>query len=154
MKRISSGFTLVELLIVLAIVGILLVVITVNAAGEVRRNALREAASIVLQQTARARDTSLRTSRDQVLSWTPSSITWSSTVDTRTFPLPRGTKIITPSSATTYQAPWGELQTATGGSLRLELQDTSDTIHTAIDLVGVTGKAIWRSTEAVGTDLK
>jgi prepilin-type N-terminal cleavage/methylation domain-containing protein len=154
MKGISSGFTLVELLIVLAIVGILLVVIIVNAAGEVRRNALREAASIVLQQTSRARDAALRTSRDQVLSWTPTSITMSSTVDTKTFPLPKGIKIITPSSVTSYQAPWGELQTSTGGSLRLELQDDSDTVHTAIDLLGVTGKPIWRTTEAVGTALR
>lgn len=144
----KSGFTLLEILVVLAIVGILAGIFGVNYVQSIRRANLNEAAVNVAATLTRARSLAQRSSTDQAVSWTATTLT----AGTQSLTIPNGARIATAAATGyTYTAPYGELVTPIPpggtepvGGLRLELVDGSGRWKTAVDAVGVTGKVIRR----------
>lgn len=144
MKR-SDAFTLVQTLVVIAIVGILAGIFGWNLLSSIRRADLREAQAAVATELARARSMSQRSSADQVVTWTGTTLT----TGTKTITVPNGALIATaaPSANYTYTAPYGEFLAPTGqpAGLMLELIDRSGQYHTAVLAMGVTGKVVRRN---------
>lgn len=152
MKK-AEGFTLLELLAVLAVVGLLAGLAAPAIVGNIRRANLAEAATVVYAELNRARSLSQRKSEDQAVTWTADSI---SAGAGRTVLLPNGARIVTPAAAGhRYTAPHGEFLTPGGGvgGLRLELVDASGQWKTAVDAVGVTGKVVRRAVVALADPL-
>ena len=151
----GAGFTLLEVLVVLAILALLAGLLGVNLMQSIRRANLNEAAAVVYAELYRARSLAQRSSTDQAVSWTATSL---SAGAGRSVDLPNGARITTPpATGYTYTAPYGEFtdpSSSTGaGGLRLELVDASGQYHTAVDAVGVTGKVIRRRVVALADPL-
>lgn len=142
--RRASGVTLVEMLIVLAIIGVICTIGYVNMRSWVLSNRVREAASQVTTDLERLRSNAWKTSADRTLtlgtggtSYTlnlngvPSSVT-----------LPHGARMALVNgsgSVLTYTAPYGEYQ-ATSRTITVTVPGASKTA--TLYIVGVTGKVI------------
>lgn len=139
----KNGFTLLEILVVLAIIGILIGIFGVNYIQSIRRANLNEAATTAFSALYRARSLSQRGSTDQPVTWTANTINAGTG---RSMTLPNGAVIVTaPVNGYVYTAPYGELTLPSGmEGLRLEIKDSTGQYHTAIDLLGVTGKVMRR----------
>lgn len=144
MNQSRNGFTLLEILVVITILGILMSIFGVNYAENIRRQQFNEAATTVYAELNRARSTSQRTSTPQAVTWTATTL---SAGAGRSIMLPNGARFVTtPEAGLTYTAPYGELAQpgGTSGGYRLELLDRTGRYRTAVDAVGVTGKVIRR----------
>ena len=151
----KTGFTLIELLVVIAIVGIIAVAIGIPSLRSFRASQMGEAAGVVFTEFNRARSAAQRTSANQTITWTATSITVTpGTGAGRTTPIPNGVKIVpAPAAGLVYTAPYGELSTpaADGQGFRMEL--ATSTLHTSVDAAGVLGKPIRRRVVDLSTSL-
>ncbi len=151
MRHYSKGFTLLELLAVLVVVGILLGLVMGSMVPQLRRSALAEAQTDLSVQLEKARSAAWRSGKSQTLSWTETSFTaTSSNGSAATVVITNGARIVTPqpANAPVYLAPFADFQTVGGGGLRLELVDSSGSYHTTVDAAGVTGKVMRRQVVA------
>lgn len=146
-----AGFTLLEILVVMTIIGILMGIFGVSYMRQVRVQRLNEAAATVYAELNRARGASQRQSVNQPITWTATTL---SAGAGRSVTLPNGASFVTtPVIGLTYTAPHAELVVPGGGAggWRLEIVDSTGTLHTAVDAVGVTGKVIRRNVLPLAT---
>ena len=143
------GFTLLEILIVLVIIGILSGIFGWNLIRNIRTAELREAANQVATDLRRSRSQAQRSSSDIVLILPNSSGDTKYKVDAVWKNLPNGVRLFCKTTCgsgsttnVTYQAPYGELGAGATGSaytLKSPMDSVSDL---EIRIVGVTGKVI------------
>jgi len=142
MTRHKQGFTIIELLVIIAILGILLALATTAWRGWVQRQDLQSAARTVLAALNEARSDARRTSNDQQVTWDETSVTSIAGLDAemQVF-LPAGTRITTATDTVLYTAPFGRAQFL-GDELRITVvSDRLTTNNTRQVIVyGVTGK--------------
>lgn len=139
---------MIELLIVIAIIGILAVIFGWNMLQSIRAAELREAATQVATDFRKARSQSQRGSVNASLELPKTTAGNSYTASGVLKTLPNNTTIIckttcgTASTTTvTYQAPYGELLGATGNVFTISsLSGGVDPLE--VRIVGVTGKVI------------
>lgn len=148
MRLLIRGFTLLELLLVILIVGILFSLLIVNIRGELISNQIRSAASQIAPALENLRSSAVKTSKDAKFTLINSGKSYeirSNGVSTgdpvQTVAIPDGVQLTintVNSGFITYKAPYGDIDT-TGRTLVLaKTGGTSQTIY----LVGVTGKVI------------
>ncbi len=147
-----DAFTLIEILVVLAIIGILLGIFSLNYVRSIRSAELRDAATQVTADFRRARSQAQRGSADVVIEWTQSGTENTATtyaVGGVSRNLPNGVKLSCTLNCTgsgvksvTYTAPYGEIGTS-GSVLTLKSSASSMGItDLEVRVVGVTGKVI------------
>ncbi|WP_264776062.1 prepilin-type N-terminal cleavage/methylation domain-containing protein [Deinococcus aetherius] len=151
----SPGFTLVELLVVITIIGILAAAFAFTSLRGWRVQQLQEGAGQLVADLERARSLAQRNSQDSTVTLgstsvsVPSgsySVTLSGTA--RTYTLPNGVRAApstgtTPNTAT-FTAPYGELGNTTGVVWVVSSPLVSNQLY--VKLVGVTGKVILSAT--------
>ena len=101
----TRAFTLIELIVVIAVIGILVAIAYPSYLTQIRRNRLDEAASLVYAQAQAARSSAIRLSQPQTLSWTPTSFN----AGGRVFPMPSEARIVSRDSGRPqlHRAVWG-----------------------------------------------
>lgn len=151
MSRNTSGFTIIELLVVILIIGILSVIFFESFTLGLRRAELNEAASQIASDFKKARSISQKQSIDIKVSWpgsnfTTYTITQGTTVSR--YNVPNGVTVSCSSdcgsNSFTYNAPYGELEGITSGPI-FTLSSPSTSLNnpaTEVRIVGVTGKVI------------
>ena len=136
-----AGFTLLEILVVLAIIGIL-ATIGFSALGRyTARTQFNDAQQVLVQALNRARDQARRTSQNQTVSWTGGGSDYQIKVEGVPVALPNGVKITGVPSQTAsfiYQAPYGRT-TLTNTEFMLTGRYN---IQAAVRVFGVTGKVV------------
>lgn len=147
----KNGFTLLEILVVIAIIGILAAIFGTSLVRSVQRSQFVEAQIAVSTALQRGRSLSQRTSKDQPVTWTSTTLT----VGDTTLTLPNGATITTaapanvtpattpPTSTLKYTAPYGELEPA-GGQI-IALRSAGGLWSTEVVMLGVTGKVVRRA---------
>lgn len=144
MTRHNKGFTVIELLIVIAILGVLLALATNAWRSWVQRQELQSAARTVLAALNEARSDARRTSQDQQVTWDETSVTSIAGLDAemQVF-LPANTRITTDVGTILYTAPFGRAQFP-GDELRIEVVSDRFTNNNTRQIIiyGVTGKAV------------
>ena len=144
MKR--AGFTLLEILVVLAIIAIIAGIFATSLIRNIRAAELREAATNVASDLRRARSLAQRGSVDQVISWGPGEVK-SYLVSGKETHLLNNVRVSCHSgcgsavSSLTYQAPFGELSRPQGYVFRFTSPMNGIT-PVDVKVVGVTGKVI------------
>ncbi len=141
-NRPAQGFTLIEVLIVLAVLGIVLAIAGNSLLGYLQSQQMREAAQQVAGDLERVRSGAMRYNRDatfEIISATSYRMTVNGVAQTIT--LPDSAQITsTPANATlTYSAPYSELSSA---QATIVVKRTGSTKQTTLRTVGVTGKVV------------
>ncbi|ADI14433.1 pilus assembly FimT family protein [Truepera radiovictrix] len=138
----SKGFTLLELLIVCACIGLLLGVGGVLFTGAINRSRLAEASAQLVGDLQRARSAAQRYNQNaelEVRATTASAYTLTINGRSTERRLPAGTQLRTPSpTAIRYHAPFGETS-GTNVTLTVELQ-RGRAQPRYVRVIGVTGK--------------
>ncbi|WP_424949746.1 pilus assembly FimT family protein [Deinococcus sp.] len=160
-SRLLRGFTLIEVLIVLVIVGIVTAVLVAFSADSYRKTQLRDGATQLVADLNRARGQAQRSSTDSVVTidgaaGTPFATyktTWGGNV-AGVAPTPVNRSLadpirVAPYNASylptiTYSAPYGEINSAIG--IVWEVSSLSTSAKLYIKSVGVTGKVILSAT--------
>ncbi len=137
-----KGFTVLELLIVCAIIGILIAVGFVSFRGAIDRSRLSEASAQVVADLQRVRSAAQRYNQNASFTTagkTVTSYTVSLGGQNLTYTLPAGTQLASSDKLNlTYSAPFGEVgMTNTDLTLSLQKQPTQTRV---IKVLGVTGK--------------
>lgn len=147
MRGKTSGFTLIEVLVVIAIIGILGGIFGSSLIRSIRTAELREAANQVASDFQRARSLSQRGSTNVTITAPKGTASGSYSVDGQARTLPNNIKLVCKTNcgtgaaaATTYQAPYGELTNL--GSVFTVQSPASGVAALEIRIVGVTGKVI------------
>lgn len=141
--RMQKGFTIIEILIVLMLVGILVAISLEAVRGQVLGSALREADSQLVADLEQARSSAFKTSQDSVftLAADGKSYTLKLAGQSITKRLPNPVTMTISGTSTpntfTYSAPYGTVS-AVGATLNLSVPIKSKTLY----LLGVTGKVI------------
>lgn len=140
--RPAQGFTLIEVLIVMAVLGIVLAIAGNSLLGYLQSQQMREAARQVAGDLERVRSGAMRYNRDatfEIISSTSYRMTVNGVAQTIT--LPDSAQITsTPANATlTYSAPYSELSSA---QATIVVKRTGSTKQTTLRTVGVTGKVV------------
>ncbi|MCD0164465.1 Tfp pilus assembly protein FimT/FimU [Deinococcus sp. 12RED42] len=140
--RPAQGFTLIEVLIVMAVLGIVLAIAGNSLLGYLQSQQMREAARQVAGDLERVRSGAMRYNTEatfEIISATSYRMTVNGVAQTIT--LPASTQITsTPANATlTYSAPYSEL---TSAQASIVVKRTGSTKQTILRTVGVTGKVI------------
>ena len=155
-RQKELAFTLVELLAVIAIVGIITAVIVAFSADSYRKTQLRDGASQLVADLNRARAQAQRTSSNSVVTLTAAvgspdanySTRWAGAATATSKILPASIRVAPYSStysqsAITYSAPYGEVP-VTG--IVWEVSSLSTATKLYIKAVGVTGKVMLSAT--------
>ncbi|MBX8464251.1 prepilin-type N-terminal cleavage/methylation domain-containing protein [Deinococcus sp. RIT780] len=140
--RPAQGFTLIEVLIVMAVLGIVLAIAGNSLLGYLQSQQMREAAQQVAGDLERVRSGAMRYNRDatfEIISSTSYRMTVNGASETVT--LPDSAQITsTPANAIlTYSAPYSELSSA---QATIVVKRTGSTKQTTLRTVGVTGKVV------------
>lgn len=144
----SSGFTLLELLIVMAIIGIIASIFSWGFIRNIRTSELREAATQVAADFRRARSQAQRQSKDIVLVLPNGTGGTTYKVDTENKTISNGIRVSCTTSCAganvnvTYQAPYGELGSGATGNVFTLTSPMNGITPYEIRIVGVTGKVI------------
>lgn len=140
--RPAQGFTLIEVLIVMAVLGIVLAIAGNSLLGYLQSQQMREAARQVAGDLERVRSGAMRYNRDATFEII-SSTTYKMTVNgaSQTVTLPSSTLLTsTPANAKlTYSAPYSELSSA---QATIVVKRVGSTKQTTLRTVGVTGKVV------------
>lgn len=139
--RAARGFTLLELLLVCAIIGILGAVGTLTLRGAIQSARLNEASTQLAADLKRARSGAQRFNQASSLTLAGSPATeYTVTVNGQTLrrALPNGVRVTADTQTITYGAPFGEIAGAAGLTLKVELGGMDDARE--IKVLGVTGK--------------
>lgn len=128
-RFLIDGFTLLEMLLVVAVIGILGTAAISTFSRASQRAHVSEAQTLVLAELNRARSSAWRHNRDQRVSWT------ATTFMGRT--LPNGVRITEQAGSFDYRAPFGEVTLENGLTLTLRGR-TGRTGRVVV--LGVTGK--------------
>lgn len=160
MKRTSSGFTLLEILIVLAVLGILMGIFGLSYLRSIRAAEVREGANQMAADLRSARASAQRRSQNASLTWadgtaalTTYSVLIPSAPAAQARTLPRGVtfRCVTgggcPAASAgvrtlTYNAPYGEMTTTINGIRFLVESQTPNIPAIEVRVVGVTGRVM------------
>lgn len=153
MRHTATGFTLLELLIVLTILGILLGLFGLSYLRSIRAAEVREGANQIAADLRAARASAQRRS-------TPGAFKWAGTgsLSSYTLEIPSGTAPKTaslpgsvtfrcldgcpPGRALTYSAPYGEMTTTINGTRFVVESRTAGIPAIEVRVVGVTGRVM------------
>ncbi len=143
-----AGFTLLELLMAIAVIGILAGIFGMSLIRSIRTAELREAANQVAIDFQRARSQAQRNSKDVVILVPRGTAGSTYTVGSQTVTLANRVTLLCKTNcgssgatvATTYQSPYGELGAT--GSVFIVQSPVSGIPALEIRIVGVTGKVI------------
>ncbi|MFN4250782.1 Tfp pilus assembly protein FimT/FimU [Deinococcus sp.] len=140
--RPAQGFTLIEVLIVMAVLGIVLAIAGNSLLGYLQSQQMREAARQVAGDLERVRSGAMRYNTEatfEIISSTSYRMKVNGASETVT--LPASTQITsTPANAKlTYSAPYSEL---TSAQATIVVKRTGSTKQTTLRTVGVTGKVV------------
>lgn len=128
-----NGFSLTELLIVIAIIGVLVAVGAGGVRGLLDRGRLAEATNLIENQIQEARRLAKRLDQDVTITVTDDAGTWRIDVNGRVSTLPAGVTITPAAGATiVMNAPFG---TYAGGDVVLEMavgNATTDLVVTGV----------------------
>lgn len=129
----TKGFTLIEMLIVCAVLAVLLGIGVVNFQRFRNTLELRQAQQTLVQELNRARSDSRKLSQDQVMTWTAHSLN----VGSRTIHFEDSIELVKVkgSNDLTYTAPYGRLK-VTNYLFELRHGDSKREIY----VYGITGK--------------
>lgn len=146
MKRRAAGFTMVELLIIMAIIAIVAGIFAWNMLRTLRQNELRDAAYQLMTDVRKTRATVQKTGLPSMIEIQPDKVTYN--MQTGTGPissriLPNGVQVVpnTPGAYTQmmYFPPFGTL--GADGTV-WKLSSPSFGLITYVKIVGVTGKVM------------
>ncbi|MDX2005807.1 MAG: prepilin-type N-terminal cleavage/methylation domain-containing protein [Meiothermus sp.] len=145
MKKPKQGYSLVEIIVVLAVAAILLSVGTVALLGYQRNLAMRQGISVVVADLTRARSQARKTSQDWQVVLTSNQNTYQiqrAGVTVQTVTLPAGVRIgnVGGSKTVQYTAPYG-LRPQGSSSLEVPVVGTGSR-QGKINVVGITGKVV------------
>jgi prepilin-type N-terminal cleavage/methylation domain-containing protein len=145
--RHKNGFTLLELLIVIAIIGIMASVLWINLLRGIRSTELRENANQIVADLRRARSQAQRGSTNIALTLPGTSGGKTYTADGKPRIVPNTMSIIcktncgaSPTVAINYSAPYGEINDA--GKVFILRSNYAGLPTMEIRIFGVTGKII------------
>ncbi|AZI42338.1 prepilin-type N-terminal cleavage/methylation domain-containing protein [Deinococcus psychrotolerans] len=145
MREKESGFTLLELLIVMVIIGILATILFFNFTAQFQKTRLRNAVTMLSSDLERARSASWRSGQNtkiQLLG-NGSGYTYQQGVSTSTVVFPDGvTASLAPASlanSISYTAPFADTGAISG---TFTLRGVNPSYTDAIRIIGVTGKVI------------
>lgn len=148
MRSLIRGFTLLELLIVILMVGILFSVVIANIRGELISNQIRAAASQIAPALENLRSSAVKTSKDAKFTLINSGKSYEIRSNgtgvgdpVQTIAIPDGVQLTINSAnsgSVTYTAPYGDIDASGRTLIMTKTGGTSQTIY----LVGVTGKVV------------
>ncbi len=141
--RSVQGFTLLELLLVIAILGIIAGVLGWSLLGNLRAAQLRDAASQLGADLRAARSDTLKSGQSVTVTTTLNASTYTVQrgADTRTRTLPAGVQVSAQTAATVqYRAPSGVTD---GSGVIWTLRHPASGRQTQIRVLGLTGKVTY-----------
>ncbi|ALW88272.1 GspH/FimT family pseudopilin [Deinococcus actinosclerus] len=141
----TQGFTLLELLLVIAILGVIAGVLGWSLLGSLRASQLRDAAAQLSADLRAARSTALKSGQNVTVTTTlnAGSYTVQRGADTRTLTLPNSVQVSAQTAAAVqYRAPSG---TTDGAGVIWTLRHPASGQLTQVKIVGLTGKVIVRA---------
>lgn len=143
--RATGGFTLLEILVVIAIIGILAAAFGWNLLRSIRSAQLREAATQVASDLRRARSAAQKESVNVPIDLPLPGSETQYRVGTQVYTLPHGVRLVCRENCAdggfAYTAPYAELDRATGRAVTLR-SPAENVAPLEIRIVGVTGKVM------------
>jgi prepilin-type N-terminal cleavage/methylation domain-containing protein len=158
MRNKTSGLTIIEMLVVIAIIGILAALSIPNILRSRDVSRLRDIQSAVIKDIEKAKSLNRRHSYDYTLSFNTTTNSYSfappsgasSESATITGKLPSDAKISSIPESVTLKAPFGRIDATsaasggTGTKSWVEIELIGKSIKTGIDIIGVTGIVVKR----------